>query len=136
MARKSDSDSKVIQEAEGVVYATLQELQSEKPTEDNLKIGDQWYRVRGMARWQVNDIIKRCHPYNDMPALALALDEVLTVIYGLVKPSLDASTPEQVEASVLMVEQWPTSKTQAIANRIRELTWPQYVEEPLEDNTE
>lgn len=116
----------------GVTYATLQELQRERPAEDDITINGKTYRVRGMTNHEINNIVEWTNGYSDIPAIHLAKDEVLTVVYGLLRPSFGAVTREEVLASSLMVEQWPKYLSQKLAGRIRELTWPDLMpqEEP------
>lgn len=113
-----------------IIYGTLMDLQREQPLEDNYQINGKMYRIRGMKNFEVNNLIKWCAPYAENASLQLAKDEVFTIVYGLVTPSFGAHNEEDVLAATLMVEQWPKSITQPLAEKIRMLTWPQYGVEP------
>lgn len=118
------------------IYSTLEELQREKPKEDDVIFEGKAYRVRGLTNAHINSIIKMTQPYQDIPALHLAKDESITIVYGLLIPSFGAVTEEEVLAASLMVEQWPKPISTALVQKIRLLTWPQFADEeeaePLE----
>lgn len=100
-------------------YVSLAELTKIKPPERDLEVDGRKYRIRGLMSGEVHRVSSMANPPGLPSRYDGHLDSVLTVCFGLVRPTVYF---EDIEAARLVVDGLPDGLRVHLAEAIVELT--------------